>query len=212
MRQDIERIVQNTFELKPDEGENKGLPLPEAVERNIKPGMNMHVSPSANALLCQIIRRFNGTKPQFTLTVNAVGGYIINLVNEGQVKKLITRNCSFYYPTPGPVPLVQQAYRRHEIEIENWSTYTLLQRLMASALGLEFMPTKSMLGTTTAAENCNDLKEIKNPFDESQKLGIVKALSPDIALIHGCVADQYGNTVLAPPLIEGIWGPAASRK
>jgi acyl CoA:acetate/3-ketoacid CoA transferase alpha subunit/acyl CoA:acetate/3-ketoacid CoA transferase beta subunit len=211
MKDRLEQILQSNFALKENEGEDKVIPLDRAISENIKPGMSLHISIQANASICQIIRCFAHTRPEFTLTINAVTNHAINLVHFNLAKKLITSNCSFSYPSPGPVPLIQKAYKEGKIQIENWSSYALLQRLMAAALGLGFMPTRSMLGSTIASENADCFVTMEDPFDRKQTFGLVKALNPDISLVHGCVADRYGNTILPPPYAEGIWGPAASK-
>jgi len=200
-----------TLQIKANEGEDKVLPLREAVEAGVRPGMSIHASLATNSSLRQITRSFIGKNPQFTIISNAVGPDIASLVIEGMVRKLITSNCSFYYPRPGPMACIQQAYEKREIDIENWSTYALVQRLMASAFGLNFIQARSMAGTTMAEENPNDFQEIEDPFDSTEKLGVVRAMSPDVSLIHGCVADRYGNTILSPPQMDGIWGAAASK-
>ena len=102
-------------------------------------------------------------------------------------------------------------YKEGSLEIESWSLYSLEQRLMAAALGVGFMPTRSLMGSTLSEENIDSFKVIADPFNEREKIGVVKSLIPDISIIHGCVADSEGNTILAPPYFASIWGPRASR-
>jgi acyl CoA:acetate/3-ketoacid CoA transferase beta subunit len=97
------------------------------------------------------------------------------------------------------------------IEIESWSLYSLEQRLMAGALGVGFMPTKSLMESSLAEENADSFKVIGNPFDERETIGVVKSLVPDISIIHGCAADLEGNIILSPPYFASIWGPRASK-
>jgi acyl CoA:acetate/3-ketoacid CoA transferase len=76
------------------------------------------------------------------------------------------------------------------------------------------MPTKSIIGSSMAEENEDSFRVIEDPFGSGKKLGIVKALNPDISLVHGWVADRYGNTItgLARGTGEDVWGPKASLK
>jgi len=202
-------------ELHEDEGKGKSkvIPLCEAVQRNIAPGMKLHVSTGndPNAALREIIGQFWGKDPQFTLISSGITSpYPISLIHCKLVKKVITANCSYTYPTPRPIPLLQEAHNKGLIQIESWSLYSLEQRLMAAALGVGFMPTKSITATTLAEENADSFKVINDPFDGTE-IGIVKALEPDISLVHGCVADKYGNTILTPPYFTSIWGLRASK-
>jgi len=206
--------MREIFALRSDEEPGKVVPLCEAIRRAITPGMAVHISTGndPNAALREIIRQFWGTEPKFTLISSGVTTpYVISLIHCQLLKKVITSNCSYTYPKPRPIPLLQKAERKGLIEIESWSLYSLEQRLMAAALGVGFMPTKSIVGTSLAEENADSFKLISNPFDKKKKLGVVKALEPDISLIHGCVADAYGNTILAPPYFTSLWGARASK-
>ena len=49
-----------------------------------------------------------------------------------------------------------------------------------------------------------------DPFKSGEKVGIVKALNPDLSIIHGCFSDMFGNTVLQVPYGDDIWGSLAS--
>jgi len=40
---------------------------------------------------------------------------------------------------------------------------------------------------------------------------MASALLPDISIVHGCVADAEGNTILAAPYGEDLWGALASK-
>jgi acyl CoA:acetate/3-ketoacid CoA transferase beta subunit len=58
-------------------------------------------------------------------------------------------------------------------------------------------------------ENKDSFKVISNPFNPEEKIGLLKELRPDIAMIHGTVADRCGNLILTYPLsgdVFGAWG------
>jgi len=206
--------MREIFELPGDEGQGKVVPLSEAILQATTPGMRLHIclGNDPNAALCEIIRQFWGTEPKFTLISSGVTTpYLISLIHCRLVKKIITANCSYTYPVPRPIPLLQEAEKKGLIEIESWSLYSLEQRLMAGALGTGFMPTKSIMGTSLAEENADSFQIVNDPFDGKTKQGVVRALEPDISLIHGCVADTYGNTILTPPYFTSLWGPRASK-
>ena len=206
--------MRDIFAPRRNEEQGKVMPLSKAIRQAITPGMELHVSSGndPNAALREIIRQFWGMEPKFTLISSGVTTpYVISLVHCQLVKKIIAANCSYTYPTPRPIPLLQEAEKKGSIEIESWSLYSLEQRLMAAALGLGFMPTKSIVGTSLAEDNADSFKLISDPFNGKTKLGIVRALEPDISLIHGCVADAYGNTILAPPYFTSLWGARASK-
>ena len=200
----------HTFRLRRQEGENKVCPLPQAIQENVRPGMAVYATRLASAQVLELSRQFWGTRPGFTLISSVTTGYHVVPIIGGLVKKVITTNCTNFYPTPGPLPPIQQAHRRGELEIEGWSLYTLEQRLMAGALGLGFLPTRSLLGSDIGRENKHAFREIEDPFG-GPSLGAVKALVPDVGLVHAWAADPYGNTIL-PPLYEELWGARAAER
>jgi len=93
-----------------------------------------------------------------------------------------------------PSRVIQAAYESKQIEMENWSLNSLQQRLMAGAFGVPFMPTRSVLGAVSLRIMRLFLKPWKIRSDPGRKVGLVRALLPDISFVHGCVADSEGNT------------------
>ena len=82
---------------------------------------------------------------------------------------------------------VEQGLGRYD----EWSHMAMGMRYRAGAMGVPFMPTRVMLGsdlTTIRPET----KQIDCPFT-GEKLLLVPALNPDVALIHVQRCDAYGN-------------------
>jgi len=185
--QRLREFAESIFRLEEHEGEDKVISLEEAIRRNVKPGMVLHVT--TWSALREILRQFWGTKPEFTLIAPRLAD---SLVHCGLVKKII-----------GP-------FRGEgEVPIEIWSLAGMDQRLLAGALGTGFIPTKSMIGTTIAEDNKDSFKVINDPFGSGKKVGIIKALNPDLTIVHGWAADRNGNTILAPNDTE--WSAFASK-
>jgi glutaconate CoA-transferase subunit A len=85
---------------------------------------------------------------------------------------------------------------RHYVEtgkasFEEWSHLAMGMRLRAGAMGVPFMPIRPMLGSDVLKER-PEAKEIDCPFT-NEKLLLVPALNPDVALIHVQRCDAYGN-------------------
>lgn len=64
-------------------------------------------------------------------------------------------------------------------------------RFRAGAMGVPFLPMRSMLGSDVIGR-LPEAKEIDCPFT-GEKLVLVPALNPDVALIHVQRCDAYGN-------------------
>src|SRR4030042_2730866 len=133
-------IAESTFRLKRVEGENKVVSLEDAIRRNVKPGKKLYFSMESNAAALELLRQYWGTSPEFTLVMGGISGYHIGIIHYGLVKKLIYSMSSHMHPTPGPVGVLQAAYKKGVVHMENWSMLSLQQRLMASAFGVGFMP------------------------------------------------------------------------
>jgi glutaconate CoA-transferase, subunit A len=77
-----------------------------------------------------------------------------------------------------------------EVEVCDWSNYALACRFKAAAMGVSFLPIRSMLGTDTFHRS--GAKVIECPFT-GKKYAAVPALYPDVAFIHVHESDCYGN-------------------
>jgi glutaconate CoA-transferase subunit A len=87
-----------------------------------------------------------------------------------------------------------------KIKVEDYSNYSMGLRFLAGALGIPFMPTKSLLGSDIPAYN-KKIRVIKDPY-EGKPIALVPAASPEVAIIHVQHADQDGNAQ--------IWGHLAN--
>lgn len=79
-----------------------------------------------------------------------------------------------------------------------WSNAAISWRLKAAAMGIPFLPIRSMLGTDTFRYSA--AKVVEDPFTH-QKICLLPALILDVGLIHVHRADRFGNAQ-----IEGISG------
>jgi glutaconate CoA-transferase subunit A len=90
------------------------------------------------------------------------------------------------------------AYRRaaeqgvpRAIEIRDHSNFSIALALHAAALGVPFIPARTLLGTDIAAGN-PDLIASTSPIDGTPLL-LVPAITPDLAIINVQRADAEGN-------------------
>ena len=74
---------------------------------------------------------------------------------------------------------------------EEWSHMAMGLRYRAGAMGVPFMPMRSLMGSGFATQ-LEGLHEMECPFT-GETLMLVPALNPDVALIHVQRCDGYGN-------------------
>ncbi len=78
-----------------------------------------------------------------------------------------------------------------QARFEEWSHMAVGLRFRAGAMGLPFLPMRSMMGSDLIGQ-LPDVKQIDCPFT-GEKLVLVPALNPDVALIHVQRCDRFGN-------------------
>ena len=212
-----DRLLEKTH-LVPPEGKSKVTTLAGAIERYIRPGQAIQFGEKPAfptgypmALLNEVVRRYYGKNPAFTYI--SYGGYantLAPMIAGKMIKKIITTFLGDPYPHPSPNRVFQNAFSEKSVVIENWTMLSLTLRLMAGAAGLPFLPTRSLAGSSMEADN-PDFALITEPFGQ-ERIGLVRALRPDICLIHGWVADEAGNTVLNCPWGGNVYGALGARE
>jgi len=78
-----------------------------------------------------------------------------------------------------------------KVRFDEWSHMAMGMRYRAGAMGVPFLPMRSMLGSDVMKQR-PEAREMDCPFTVD-KLLLVPALNPDVALIHVQRCDAYGN-------------------
>lgn len=86
----------------------------------------------------------------------------------------------------------RRAVEAGRVEVRDFSESAMVQRLRAGGQGLTFLHGKALLGTDMARRNPEQVREVRCPFT-GERYHAVAAARPDVALIHGYVADEFGN-------------------
>jgi len=197
---------------------DKRTSLRDAIERHVRPGMrlnpvSLHARPAA--ALHELIRVFGGGEPGFEFISSSLSGNYLQLVGSRMLRRAIVSFAGEGYPTPGPSPVVARALAEGSLELESWSMLTISQRLLAGAMGVPFLPTRSLAGSDMARElaDAGGYAEVADPFSpDGSPQGLVRAYRPDIAFVHAWAADPAGNAICFPPHQENIYGALAARE
>lgn len=78
------------------------------------------------------------------------------------------------------------------VAFEEWSHMSMGLRYRAGAMGVPFIPTRSMMGSDVGVLVKDQTREMTCPFT-GDRLLLLPALNPDVALIHVQRCDPYGN-------------------
>lgn len=189
---------------------SKVRPLRDAVAEHLRHGDDVHVvcgHTRWTAAATELVRQWWGRDPGFTLTMLSLSSLGTLFVRGGLVRRIVTGYSGDVFPNFTPNPIFSQAYLSGAVEVEHWSFLAFQQRLEAAARGLPATATRSLAGSSMA-DNAG-YTTVATPFGE---VGMLRAHAPDVALVHGAVADAAGNVAFHPPLLEGVWGALAARR
>jgi len=203
----VSELLEKRFRIPPPK-EDKTMSFRDAVERFVRPGDAIHLGLThtrGGVGPWEILRRFQGQDPRFTLLGVQLTTPATPLLHAGLARKVVTSWAGDSYFAPGPSPVYQRAWQ-DGVEFEHWSILTYVQRLAAAARGLSWTTTRSLAGSSMARDNRHDYREWE------PGLGMVSALVPDISVLHAVAADRSGNVVLTPPLMENVYGAVAARR
>ncbi len=173
----------------------KIFPMKEAVSRFIEDGDSIGMGAALEAAIPfavghEIIRQ---KKKDVTLIGPISDMLFDQIIGSGCVKKVIAAWVGNVIMGVGynMRRAIEEGIPR-KIEIEDYTNFTISLALHAGALGIPFIPTRSLLGTGMMSE-AQPFKEMECPYTR-EKLALVPALKPDVAVVQAQRADEEGNT------------------
>lgn len=102
------------------------------------------------------------------------------------------------YEVYGLSKIFRRAVESGKVKVAEWSNGAIAWRFKAAAMGVPFIPVRSMLGSDTFKYSA--AKVVKCPFT-GKPIVLLPALILDVGVIHVHRADRYGNAQ-----IDGISG------
>jgi glutaconate CoA-transferase subunit A len=184
--------------------QDKLCSMSEAISESVRPGCSVAIDGFTH-LICfaaghEIIRRGIKDLTAIRLTPDLVYD---QMIEAGCVKKMIFS----WAGNPGVGSL--HALRRRsqkdsaeKIELEEYSHFGMVARLLAGSSGLPFWPLKNYRGTNIPDANPL-IKTIQCPYT-GEELATVPAIHPDVAILHCQRADRSGNAQ--------VWGLLGTQK
>jgi glutaconate CoA-transferase, subunit A len=86
----------------------------------------------------------------------------------------------------------RRAVEQDELKIFNMTNFTVALALQAGAMGVPFLPARTALGSDVPKGN-HFFYQIFSPFTPKEPLWAVRALNPDVTIVHVQRADREGN-------------------
>jgi glutaconate CoA-transferase subunit A len=86
----------------------------------------------------------------------------------------------------------RRAVEQDGMKVFNMTNFTVALALQAGAMGVPFLPTRTALGSDVPKGN-HFFYQIFSPFEPKETLWAVRALTPDVTIVHVQRADTEGN-------------------
>jgi glutaconate CoA-transferase, subunit A len=149
------------------------------------------------AIVHELIRQ---QKRELILSQGVAGMDTDLLVGAGAAARLIIGGGSL--DRFGALHCVNRARESGSVIAEDWTSLSICFRYLAGALGLSFIPIKSLLASEVLDRLERDagdsVARISCPFTAENYIAL-KALIPDISFVHVQIADEEGNCRIAGP-------------
>jgi glutaconate CoA-transferase subunit A len=142
---------------------------------------------------------------ELTLSACILGMDADLLVGAGCVRKVIYGGGSL--DRFGQLQRVNESIEQNRIDVEYTSSLAVCFRYLAGALGLPFMPIKSLLGSDLEGQE----HRMDCPFT-GEPLILLKAMQPDVAVVQVQMADEEGNAHLLGPRWDNNEAVKAARQ
>jgi glutaconate CoA-transferase subunit A len=144
--------------------------------------------PAMEVVRCLIIRKARRLR---LLGVPVLGLCADLLIGAGCVAEVETSAVSL--GEAGLAPRFTEAAEKGEIVVRDATCPAIHSALQASEKGVPFMPLRGVLGSDLLGQRA-DWKVERNPFAaQEDRILLVPALAPEIALFHARWADEAGN-------------------
>ena len=113
----------------------------------------------------------------------------------------------------GMAPNFRKKSEKGEIITKEGACQPIIAGFRAAAMGLPSIPIKGMLGSDllTISEVVGSQKEVTDPFTGETMIA-VRAIEPDVAIIHAQKADEFGNVRIEGPFYEDVIKAKAAKK
>jgi glutaconate CoA-transferase, subunit A len=177
----------------------KLLPLRDAIQKFVNDGDTVALGGwvIARCVVAAVHELIRQRKTNLTVCQGLSGFDTDLLVGAGNVKRLITAGGSL--DAFGRLNRINELSAAGKVEVEENSALGMASRFLAGSLGVPFMPTRGLLGSSILEGLKGAAVEIKSPFNGEQVV-LLRALTVKTAIIHVQRADEEGNAQVLGPL------------
>ncbi len=96
----------------------------------------------------------------------------------------------------------RRAVQRGEVKANEHACYTVISALRAASYGIPFMPVRGLQVSDLRSVNAY-FADVTDPFT-GERLAAVRAIRPDVAVLHAQLADRRGNARFLGPAYDDV--------
>lgn len=142
--------------------------------------------------------------------VKTAGGLDVDLLSLGECLDSVDAGFISMETEFGLAQHYRRAVQSGRIRANEHACYTVISALRAGAYGIPFMPVRGL--QISDLRKVNDyFADVKDPFG-GETLAAVKALCPDVAVIHAQRADARGNALIDGPKYDDVLMTRAAKR
>lgn len=186
---------------------SKVMTMKEAVSEFVKSGDTLFLSGAQHGEPAAAVHEIVRQRINHLSVICALVNTVTFLVGEGQVDTMIT---GYSQQNPRSYAVAKSKETNPSITYKESSHFGIALALHAGQMGIPFIPTRCLVGSDLMKYN-DDLSTTQCPFT-GETLGAVKAVVPDVGIIHVQRCDALGNAQKWGSLGVDYEGINASKK
>jgi glutaconate CoA-transferase subunit A len=148
-------------------------------------------------------------KKQGLRLVKTAGGMDVDLLCLAGCVKSVDAGFISYETEYSLCQNYRKAVQEGAVKANEHACYTVISALRAASYGIPFMPVRGLQVSDLVAAN-DYFAAVTDPFT-GETLNAVKAIRPDVSIVHAQVADSLGNALIEGPKYEDVLMSRASK-
>lgn len=159
-------------------------------------GNVLHRAPMA--LIRELVRQ----KKKGLKLIKTAGAHDVDVLVRGGCVASVDAGFISYETEYGLAKYYRKAVETGLIKANEHACYTVISALNAARIGVPFMPVKGLMISDLIEEN-DYFDKVVDPFS-GESITVVKALVPDVAILHVHACDEEGNAIIEGPKFEDV--------
>lgn len=167
----------------------KVMSMSEAISKFVKPGYTLFVAGARNGEPTAAVHEIVRQNIEHLTLIGCLIQTACLLIAQGLLDKILT-GWMLLDEKQSYATAKAKSINRMPV-LEEYSHFGICLTLLAGEMGIPFIPTRAQVGSDMMKYNPN-IKKIRCPFT-GENIGVVKAITPDVGIIHVQRCDAKGN-------------------